>query len=381
MATSIDPEAVNAFEADKISLKRSLVLFSTWLKDHKYTTTTSVELEGQKGSREANGLELMFQALIGGVTFAAGSLVDAVKEYNKSGLLPGDTLGIQPDYIVDGFDVDTGEAIFIENPDAGQSYIIPGTLRTLYTDIGNAISTSNANYAAIPDPDLLDTQGNVGSMCVNPAIRNLEAANTTLSEAAATNVKADAGGVWKAAVDKYNSFTDALSGVTVGTNGYTLGDAFNAAKGYATDPTNPFNSAVAKITGLKQFTPADFAGSIIKQELLDTFNADVRAYTDAITNPAITAPQLAVLEAKVDTSAQALSDQVDLDNKNYLAHLSQQNAIDNISKSATVYNEAPDEYKDLYASTLSNPGTAIGLSDNINAGKQSQSDAINGVPA
>jgi len=374
---SLTPD--DLIKVDQISLKRSLVLFQTWLKDHKYTTSASVEIEGQKGSREASGLELMFQALISGVTYAAGSLVDAVKEYNKSGLLPGDTIGFQPN-LIDVVNEETGEIYQIENPDgSGVQYTIPGTLRTLYTDIGNSISSSNASFAAKVDPDLLDTT--VVGMCKNPAFDAVTEANTTLTEASATNIKADAGGVWKAAVDKYNSFTDALSGVSVGTNGYTLGDAFNAAKGYVTDPTNPFNSAVSKITGIKQFTPADFAGSLVKQELLDTFNTDVRAYTDALANPAITAPQLAVLEAKVDTSAQALSDQVDLDNANYLAHLAQQSAIDNIAKSATQYNEAPDEYKDLYASTLSDPGMAIGLSDNINAGKQSQSDAINGVPA
>ena len=353
-------------KVDQISLKRSLLLFSTWLRDHKYTTSASVEIEGQKGSREASGLELMFQALTAGVTYAAGSLVDAVKEYNKSGLLPGDTFKTE---YVPSVDPETGEDIFVQ-----KEVLVPGTLRSLYESIGSSISSATANFSANASPDIIAATADNG-VSINPTAPAVAEANVTLNTAAVTNIKADVGGVWKAAVDKYNVFTDALSGVTVGTNGYTLGDAFNAAKGYATDPNNPFNSAVSKITGIKQFTPADFAGSLIKTELIDTFNADVKAYTDALANPAITAPQLAILEAKVDKSSQALSDQVDQDNANYLQHLAQQNAIDNIAKSASQYNDAPDEYKDLYASTLSNPGTATGLSDNINLGKQLQSDA------
>jgi len=360
-------------EADAISLKRSLTLFTTWLKDHKYTTTASVEIEGQKGSREASGTELMFQALIAGATFAAGSLVDAVKEYNKSGLLPGDTLGIQPDYI-QSVDPETSEDIFVPNPVAGQTFIIPGTLRSLYTSIGNSISTSNANFAANPTQDIVSATDTSG-LRLNPVQVQVDEVDVKLTDISATNIKADAGGLWKSAVDKYNAFTDALSGVTVGTNGYTLGDAFNAAKGYVTDPKSSFNSAVSSITGIKQFTVSDFAGSLTDKTLITKLDDSVKAYTDALNDPTITPAELALKEAEVDDAAQALSDQVDKDNENYLAHLSQQSAIDDIAKSASQYNEAPDEYKDLYASTLSNPGIAVGLSDNIDVGKQLQSDA------
>ena len=359
-------------EADAISLKRSLTLFTTWLKDHKYTTTSSVEMEGQKGSREASGVELMFQALIAGATFAAGSLVDAVKEYNKSGLLPGDKLGIQPDFIEITDEIDG--VIQIPNPLAGQSFIIPGTLRSLYTSIGDSISTSNANFAANPSQDIVSATDSSG-LRLNPVQVPVNEVNVKLTDISATNVKADVGGVWKSAVDKYNAFTDALSGVTVGTNGYTLGDAFNAAKGYATDPNSSFNSAVSSITGIKQFTVSDFAGSLTDKTLITKFDESVKAYTDALVDPTITPAELAIKEAEVDVAAQALSDQVDKDNENYLAHLSQQSAIDDIAKSATQYNEAPDEYKDLYASTLSNPGNAVGLSDNIDIGKKLQSNA------
>jgi len=359
-------------EADAISLKRSLTLFTTWLKDHKYTTTASVEIEGQKGSREASGTELMFQALIAGATFAAGSLVDAVKEYNKSGLLPGDKLGIQPDFIEAVDDIDG--VIQIPNPLAGQSFIIPGTLRSLYTSIGNSISTSNANFAANPSQNIVNATDTSG-LRVNPVKVPVTEVDVKLTSISATNVKADSGGLWKTAVAKYNDFTDALSGVTVGTNGYTLGDAFNAAKGYATDPNSSFNSAVSSITGIKQFTVSDFAGSLTDKTLITKLDDSVKAYTDALNDPTITPAELAIKEAEVDDAAQALSDQVDKDNQNYLAHLSQQSAIDDIAKGASQYNEAPDEYKDLYASTLSDPGIAVGLSDNINLGKQLQSDA------
>ena len=364
-------------EADAISLKRSLTLFTTWLKDHKYTTTSSVEMEGQKGSREASGVELMFQALIAGATFAAGSLVDAVKEYNESGLLPGDTLDVEPDYIAvpNPDPTDTlNPYILQENPLAGKTFIIPGTLRSLYTSIGDSISTSNANFAANPSQDIVSATDSSG-LRLNPVQVPVDEVNVKLTDISATNVKADVGGVWKSAVDKYNAFTDALSGVTVGTNGYTLGDAFNAAKGYATDPNSSFNSAVSSITGIKQFTVSDFAGSLTDKTLITKFDESVKAYTDALVDPTITPAELAIKEAEVDVAAQALSDQVDKDNENYLAHLSQQSAIDDIAKSATQYNEAPDEYKDLYASTLSNPGNAVGLSDNIDIGKKLQSDA------
>lgn len=361
-------------EADAISLKRSLTLFTTWLKDHKYTTTASVEIEGQKGSREASGMELMFQALIAGATWAAGSLVDAVKEYNKSGLLPGDTLDVEPAYIAVPDPENIGQTMIVDNPLAGQKFIIPGTLRSLYTSIGDSISTSNANFAANPSQDIVSATDSSG-LRLNPVQVPVDEVNVALTDISATNVKADAGGVWKSAVDKYNAFTDALSGVTVGTNGYTLGDAFNAAKGYATDPNSSFNSAVSSITGIKQFTVSDFAGSLTDKTLITKFDDSVKAYTDALNDPTITPAELAIKEAEVDDAAQALSDQVDKDNENYLAHLSQQSAIDDIAKGATQYNEAPDEYKDLYASTLSNPGIAVGLSDNINLGKQLQSDA------
>jgi hypothetical protein len=360
-------------EADAISLKRSLTLFTTWLKDHKYTTTASVEIEGQKGSREASGIELMFQALIAGATFAAGSLVDAVKEYNKSGLLPGDTLGRHPD-LIQSVDPETGQDIFVPNPVAGQTFIIPGTLRSLYTSIGNAISTSNANFAANPTQDIVSAT-DTGGLRLNPVQVQVDKVDVGLTNISATNIKADAGGLWKSAVDKYNAFTDALSGVTVGTNGYTLGDAFNAAKGYVTDPKSSFNSAVSSITGIKQFTVSDFAGSLTDKTLITKLDDSVKAYTDALNDPTITPAELALKEAEVDDAAQALSNQVDQDNANYLAHLSQQSAIDDIAKSASQYNEAPDEYKELYASTLSNPGIAVGLSDNIDVGKQLQSDA------
>ena len=389
MATSIDPEAVNAVEADKISLKRSLTLFMTWLKDHKYTTTSSVVMEGQKGSREASGLEILIQGVVQVGVSLGSSLTSWVTGGGSNGvgsLMPGDSIGTQPDVVpapAGGY-TDTTTGIFYPegtpspNPLAGQEYIVAGPVRSTLTSIGNKISDTVNSFKLSGSTSLTDAVDapTVGSTVFqNPLTSSFAESNATLAET--DNIKAGLSGTWTAAKEKFQAFTDSLSGVTVGTNGYTLGEAFKASSAYVSDKANAFDAGVRSVLGLKEFSVIDFAGSLTDNTLLPTFNAKLKEYNDAKSDPNITPAQLALKEAEVDAAAQALSDQVDQDNANYLEHIAQQSALDSITNTGSTYSDAPDEYKDLYASTLQDPSIATGISSTIDTGKQLQNNAVN----
>jgi hypothetical protein len=389
-------------EAEAISLKKSLNLFVTWLKDHKYTTSTSVEIEGSKGSREASGLELLIQGVIQ-IGISLGT--DVVKWATGGGsngvgsLMPGDSVGVEPATIPDPahpewvtnplYDENhlVGEPEFIPNPEpapiipnpnAGAEYLIPGPIRSTLNSIGSKISETVKSFQASPDQSISTAYDSVkdnGTLCVNPLKDEISKSSISLSSIT-DNIKAGADGAWTAAKDKFHVFTDALSGVRVGTDGYTLGNAFEASKAYVVQSTHAFEVGVRETLGLKDFSVSDFAGSLVDKTLLPNFNKKLDEYIAAKQDPEITEEELALLEAEVDAAAQALSDQVDQDNANYLEHIAQQAALEATTNTGSTYNSAPDEYKELYASTLRNPEIATGISSSIDTGKQLQSDAI-----
>jgi hypothetical protein len=402
MATPLDPAAVTVPEADGISLKRSLTLFAVWLKNHKYTTASSVEIEGSRGSREASGLELLISGVIETGISLGTDLANWVTGGGGNGvgsLMPGDSIGVQPPTIPDPewpaevpnplYDPNhlVGEPEFIPNPEpapiipnpsAGAEYIIPGPVRSTLTSIGAKVAETVKSFQLGTDQSTsaaYDSVKDNGTMCINPVKDEIAKSSISLSSIT-DNIKAGADGAWTAAKDKFHAFTDALSGVRVGTDGYTLGDAFKAADDYVVKTTNAFEVGVRETLGLKNFSVADFAGSLVDKTLLPNFNEKLNAYIAAKKDPEITEEQLAILEAEVDAAAQALSDQVDRDNANYLEHIAQQTALEAATNTGSTYNSAPDEHKELYASTLRNPEIATGISSQIDTGKQLQNDSI-----
>lgn len=342
MATSIDPEAVSVNDA--------LGLIKTWLNDHKYTIAQTIEMEGQSAVRKASGKEMLMML----VNDLIGYGISAGISYLGAGgpaTLPGDTVG------ADGV-------------------VIAGPLTQIFGNIGDKVTTMVQGWFGAGGT-IAEAYSSVSSAVFqNPLTAPITEAFTKLADLAVDTIKADVGGLWKTAIDNFHDFTNVLSGVTVpGTEGYSLGDAITAAGDYAKQGADAINSRVMDLTGIKKFSIVDLAGSLTKDNLMKDFNDKLLAYQVAKADPLTTPQELAAKELEVDYSAVALNDQVALDKSNYAYHVAQSNALDVVTKTGTLYNSMPDEYKSLYASTLQDPGIATGLSDNLNTAQVAQQNA------